>query len=328
MSHPRMSGQLQNSRTLNKIVYANQLGSIESGTNGDQVMYYTDAGIPTSSPNFSITQPSSGGPATVNLTGDLSVSEGATVEGTFVQGPNASTATPPVAGSSYLGWHNTGRYVEIAADTSNNAYIDFHSFDGNTGNDYDTRILSSGGGTGGVNGGGNLTIWANSTSVIGPERTFGAEGYTSYPPGLAIPGISQFRSLLTQKRVWSGAGVIGTSIRTTLTNGSGINAAPLVGKYSISMGMGSAGASIFSYEFYLFRTFPSGVFPLFDYQLIDLSRTIGGDGNNLVNFKAEIKKAIPGSPPSGPPQIWWTNNTAIPATYMVMFEGFVDDTGY
>ena len=326
MSHSRMSGQLQNSRTLNKIVYANQLGSIESGTNGGQLLYYTEEGIPTSSPNLTVLQNPDESGATVDITGNLNtgnlkVTDAVAVNGRMIQGPGAIGATGLDPTATVLSYHNRGRYVEIAAETTNNAYIDFHSNDTTLNNDYDARILSTGGGTG-VDGGANLTIWANNTSVIGSQKTFGVEGYSSYPPGLSIPILSQFRQILTQKRVWTGSPIQGTTQRTTLTDQT--TGKPRIGKYSISMGQGIAGGAVFSYDFYLFRVFPSSTFILFDYFVSQISR----QGNNLDNFRADIERQNQTIPLTGPPQIWWTNTTSVPATYMVIFEGFVDDTGY
>jgi hypothetical protein len=70
-------------------------------------------------------------------------------------------------GNIGVGEITNGRYVEIAADTTNNAYIDFHSRDSFS-VDFDTRILGNGGGTGPGNG--NLFFFANSCNMNNAAR--------------------------------------------------------------------------------------------------------------------------------------------------------------
>lgn len=318
MSHSRMSGQLQNSRTLNKIVYANQLGSIESGTNGGQLLYYTEEGIPTSNPNLTILENPNDSAVTVDITGNLNVTDKVAINGTVVQGPGALGAIGLNPGSAVLSYHNAGRYVEIAADTTNNAYLDFHSKDVNTNNDYDARILSSGGGTG-VNGGADLTVWAKSTNIIGPTNIFNNQGYDQYSPGLAIGGtINQYRQFLTQKRVWTGGDIVGNYVmRTALVDN--VTGLPLVGKYSVSMGCGTANNNVYATEFYLMRV-NEGSIDLLNFRKVTMSE----QGNNLANFNVRVTQSIP----SLLPYIEYENTTGAPAKYMIIFEGFIDNTGY
>ena len=320
MSHGRITGQLQNSITLTKVVYGNQLGSIENGSNGSQIVFYTNEGIPTSTSDFTISQ-SSGNPTTVNVNGDLSVTNETRIEGTFLQGSGANGETTGTnTGSSYLAFHNMGRHVEVGADTVDHSYIDFHSKDINTTTrDFDTRILSVGGETG-SDGGGTLSIWAKNTLVVGPDRLLSNQGYDAYPPGLSIPSLSQYRDILVQKRVWSGT-LSGTSQTALVDAVTGI---PLVGKYNISMGNGPTSSSVYSYDFYLLRRSPV-VGVLNDYTEINLSRDVGGSGTNKANLYALVTQPL-GAGTN--PVLSLINNTGTPAKYMIIFEGFVDNNGY
>ena len=60
-----------------------------------------------------------------------------------------------------------GRHVQIGADNVNNAYVDFKSLDGST-TDYDSRIISVGGGT--ADGQGQLVVQADTFEVWSKMR--------------------------------------------------------------------------------------------------------------------------------------------------------------
>ena len=97
-----------------------------------------------------------------------------TIIGDFVQGVTGSTGT--ATGGAKMAYRNVGRYVEIASDSDNISYIDFHSLD-NVQNDYDSRILSVGGVTG-----------ANGRGAMGLEGSYYA--FSGYPNGGGGGGIN------------------------------------------------------------------------------------------------------------------------------------------
>lgn len=122
-------------------------------SNLNEILFLGTDGTPISSPNFVYLANASGESGAVDLigiNGDLQV--------------NGSVAFLSHIG---VGEINNGRFVEIAADTSNNAYIDFHSRDTFT-SDFDSRILSNGGASGPGNG--NLFFQAGSANFNCPVR--------------------------------------------------------------------------------------------------------------------------------------------------------------
>lgn len=119
----------------------------------NEILFLSNSGAPVSTGNFVYIPNVEGVTGRTNLlgiNGDLQV--------------NGSSA---LLGNLGVGEITNGRYVELAADTLNNAYIDFHSRD-TFSTDYDARILSNGGGTG--NGHGNLFIDAATTNFACPVR--------------------------------------------------------------------------------------------------------------------------------------------------------------
>lgn len=133
-------------------VYGNQFPDAPRGSLNEIVFLGSD-GSPISTPNFVYIPNISGETGAVDLigiNGDLQV--------------NGSVAFLSHIG---VGDINNGRFVEIAADTLNNAYIDFHSRDTFT-SDFDSRILSNGGASGPGNG--NLFFQAGSANFNCPVR--------------------------------------------------------------------------------------------------------------------------------------------------------------
>lgn len=130
----------------------------------------------------------------------------------------------------------TGRYVEMAADTANNAYVDFHSLDGST-SDYDSRIISQGGTTG-VTGYGSLIFQSNGYRFAGAPYndntgnvSTGIVSINSYPryPSTATGSI---RAYTMANRFWSGKmtkATAGTYDITCFGNGN----FPLYGTYTV-----------------------------------------------------------------------------------------------
>lgn len=133
-------------------VYGNQFPDAPRGSLNEIVFLGSD-GSPISTPNFVYIPNVSGETGAVDLigiNGDLQV--------------NGSVAFLSHIG---VGEINNGRFVEISADTMNNAYIDFHSRDTFT-SDFDSRILSNGGASGPGNG--NLFFQAGSANFNCPVR--------------------------------------------------------------------------------------------------------------------------------------------------------------
>ncbi len=98
-----------------------------------------------------------------------------------------------VRGRCYLGVSGN-RYVELAADSSNTSYIDFHSQDSRA-TDYDTRIQSLGGTA--TDGQGSLEFYARNTlikaSTIGTSATATNSNY-----GLRISQVDTINSTVGQ----------------------------------------------------------------------------------------------------------------------------------
>jgi hypothetical protein len=80
-----------------------------------------------------------------------------------------------VTGNVNAGYANVGRFVEVSADSVNNAFIDFHSNDANSSAvDYDGRILCNGG-TNATTGQGAMTYTASSHTFNGTvNASFGS----------------------------------------------------------------------------------------------------------------------------------------------------------
>lgn len=151
-----MASQLQNARTLNKVVYSNQLFiPSEDGESVQDAILFTDAnGQPVTSPNLTFTGSS------LNIVGSL------------LQGAVAG-ATATVDGNVVLGYQNAGRHVEIETASANTASLSFHSKD-NVSKDFDARILSTGGSTA-ANGQATLVMESNDL-----QQTARTVSYTPY----------------------------------------------------------------------------------------------------------------------------------------------------
>lgn len=139
--------------------------SITNDPRENQILFITNEGTPTSTANFVFIPNVQGATGRTNLLG---------VYGDIQVNGNAAFLS-----HIGVGQIENGRYVEIAADTVNNSYIDFHSRD-TFSTDYDARILSNGGGTTGAtgNGNGNLFFSAASANFDCPIRA----GSWSAPP--------------------------------------------------------------------------------------------------------------------------------------------------
>jgi hypothetical protein len=92
-----------------------------------------------------------------------------------------------------LAFSNSGRYVEVRSDTANTSYLDLHSQD-NQVNDYDCRILSTGGSTSGTAGQGTLSLLAAQVGVGTASPTqyvlCDINGYARF----RVPSFSVYRS--------------------------------------------------------------------------------------------------------------------------------------
>lgn len=118
-----------------------------------QIIFLDNEGAPTSTPNFVYIPNVAGPTGPTNLLG--------------VNGDIQVNGNSAFLGNIGVGEITNGRYVEIAADSTNNAYIDFHSRD-TFSVDFDSRILGNGGGTGPGNG--NLFFFANSCNMNNAAR--------------------------------------------------------------------------------------------------------------------------------------------------------------
>ena len=125
------------------------------------------------------------------------------VIGTFVQGVTGTTGQ---VGNAKFGYRNPGQFVELGADTANNAYIDFHS---NVSNDvdYDTRILSVGG-TAPNSGGGTMLLYAQNYQfqTIANRSDPSINNYlnNTYYPGALLPTTEIPRDTILQEYFFSG----------------------------------------------------------------------------------------------------------------------------
>jgi hypothetical protein len=92
-----------------------------------------------------------------------------------------------------LAYNNSGRYVEVSANATDTSFTDYHSKDGQT-NDYDCRVISTGGSTSGAAGQGTLGLLA---AGIGLGQTTCTSGYQCDLAGyirLRVPCFSAYRS--------------------------------------------------------------------------------------------------------------------------------------
>lgn len=135
-------------------VYRNQIPQpTQNDPKQNEILFVSNDGSAVSTPNFVYIPNIMGPTGPTNLLG---------VNGDFQVNGNAAFLSHIGVGEI-----NNGRYVEIAADTVNNAYVDFHSRD-TFSQDYDSRILSNGGGTG--SGNGNMFFEAASANFSCPVR--------------------------------------------------------------------------------------------------------------------------------------------------------------
>lgn len=147
----------------------------------NQILFISNDGVPVSTPNFVYIPNIEGPTGPTNLLG--------------VNGDLQINGNCALLGNVGVGEINNGRFVEIAADSTNNAYIDFHSRDSFS-EDYDTRILSNGGASGPGNG--NMFFEANSVNFNCPVR-FGS--WSSIPMKIdygQITGVSTTNQTGTQ----------------------------------------------------------------------------------------------------------------------------------
>ena len=125
------------------------------------------AGVTLTSPTF--TAPVLGTPASgtvTNLTGTASININGTVGATTpTTGVFTTLTSSSLNVNGLIAANVTNAGIELGStSTVNTPYIDFHS-SGNTAQDFDVRLLSSGGNTGGVVGTGTLTIYASTIST-------------------------------------------------------------------------------------------------------------------------------------------------------------------
>ena len=142
--------------------------------------------------------------------GALQVSGGVGVGGAIIAG-----------GSIYAGYGNS-RSVELGADATNTAYIDFHSLDG-VSNDYDSRIISIGG-TSGTSARGALTLQAETVSISGNLNLGGLTAFNGGSKSQRID-ITAGSSAVTPTNAWYGSHITifgSTDKNQTIPTGVGV----------------------------------------------------------------------------------------------------------
>lgn len=170
MNGLKMSSKLVNSGTYTSAIYSNQ--TMTTDANDNEVLYYSN-GEATSSDALAFDGNK------LDVTGDVVITNGGLAQGA----PGASERLAMDANNAVLVYEGSGSYLEMASvPILNSTYIDFHS-KADAEVDYDVRLLSEGGLTGG--GRGTLKVYANSLSMIG--------NVAQKQPSIETPG--QFRLL-------------------------------------------------------------------------------------------------------------------------------------
>ena len=237
--------------------------------------------------------------------------------GNFVQGITGTTGS---GSSAKLAYVNVGRYVELGADTTNVAYIDFHSKDG-TIVDYDSRIISSGGGDT-VDGKGALQFQANTYTFSGqPNPTgdanatsgqFNIDSYVNYSAVVSGTTVN-IRNFAVCRRVYSGQ--MTKNVVTSYTvSFYGEGNYPLYGIYTV-MFMNKSGG--FHNNVYTVMRGNSGNPGNTNFvNWVRISSQVTGNGNLTIETTNS----------NWLPQISFTNTSSSDAYFIVTVDGFTNDT--